>query len=609
MRILNGVIILLTLTLIIVFAYIKFKHFRQTNERTSLEEKAGKYTIDKLAKIVKQIINTDIRVNVKELNLNKYQTEKLEQSIKDIRYNLHNCGCGDLSAKLYVKNYIKDILIKQLGINKEKINEVEKFKQGSTYSTVEKFDILLYTYKKKYKLHALEKLMLDHNLDIGTMKEDGIDFSINSEDIETIYEKEILEELNYVDKLELLTQWIYQKKYGHGVIDEIRDMHIDGVSGGVGGVSAENYYFLEEALDGENSEIQFSYDNISLLFHGKTIRLKYMSFGSQKELERICKNIYRYNSPGQLHQAKGHIENDMKDGSRVVVARTPFSSSWAFFVRKHDNLASVEIEKLYTDEGSEKVIGIIKGIIKGNNNVIVSGDQASGKTTLLKSIIKFIDRSLNLRIQENLFELHLEKLYMDRDIATFRNMPNISGIDILNFTKKTNGIVTIIGEIAEALVAAWYIQTTQTASLFGLGTHHAKTTDSLLKWFRNALLSDGSFNNEGIAMEQVVEAIRFDIHVSKNHITGHRYIERITEIVPVKDEEWSSDLNESTIRFFKEMTNKKYYDAVEIVAYENGKYVVKNKISEPVMEVIRTNLGESDLDQFDKLWESYGETK
>ncbi len=42
--------------------------------------------------------------------------------------------------------------------------------------------------------------------------------------------------LDFADKLNIVTQRIYQFYKGYSSIDEIRDMNIDGVSGGVSGL-------------------------------------------------------------------------------------------------------------------------------------------------------------------------------------------------------------------------------------------------------------------------------------------------------------------------------------------------------------------------------------
>ena len=70
------------------------------------------------------------------------------------------------------------------------------------------------------------------------------------------------------------------------------------------------------------------------LFYGKSIKLDFIGFESESELKRVCQIIYRYNRGGQLSEATGYRVNEMKDGSRILVVRPPFSESWAFFVRK-----------------------------------------------------------------------------------------------------------------------------------------------------------------------------------------------------------------------------------------------------------------------------------
>ena len=180
------------------------------------------------------------------------------------------------------------------------------------------------------------------------------------------------------------------------------------------------------------------------------------------------------------------------------------------------------------------------------------------------SMISFISPTYNLRIQELSFELHLRKKYPDRNIVTFRETNTVSGQEGLNYQKKTEGTVNILGEVASAPVANWLIQMAQVGSLFTLFTHHAKTTKDLVISMRNALLMEGGFNNEVIATEQVADALDFDIHMRKD-INGHRYIERITEIIPIKENK-------------DNLTNNMFVTR-DIIVYEDGMYRQVNTIS------------------------------
>ncbi len=87
----------------------------------------------------------------------------------------------------------------------------------------------------------------------------------------------------------------------------------------------------------------YNYENVWIFFKGKKLRLAFLSFGSELELIRIVKNIYRYGNPGQLSESNGYKVNDALDGSRIVVAMPPFAESYAFFVRKLDNAQLMKI--------------------------------------------------------------------------------------------------------------------------------------------------------------------------------------------------------------------------------------------------------------------------
>lgn len=506
-------------------------------------------------------INDILRANLYEIGLAEDEVSRLKSKKKDLRDALQRCGIGDINAKLYVKDTIKSILASKLLREPMEYEKVIPFSNSLKLSAREKFDILLYMLKKDYKDEALAKI-IECTEAVEKMYVEGTEnVKITKEHIESLYERKAFM-LSHMDKLEIITQRLYADFRGLGVIDEIRDMKIEGVSGGVSGSHCQ-------------------YNSVWLLHKGVNIHLSFLSFEREEELERICMNIYRFGSPGQLSMTKGYIVNEMKDNSRVVVVRPPFAESFAFFVRKFNTVEKKKLEALITDEGSDVVCDILKYIIKGCQVTAVTGAQGSGKTTLLMSLIDFIPKSYTLRIQEMAFELHLREIYSDRNILTFRETDYISGQEGLDIQKKTDGTVNILGEVASSPVASWLIQMSQTGSLFTIFTHHAKTTDSLIKYMRNSLLSNNIFNNEGVAEEQVVDAIRFDVHLEKD-IYGHRYVERISEIVTDN--------------------SKKGYCIKNIVEFKDGSYVQCGNFSKNTVREIRKHLNKIETEVFDEKY-------
>ena len=359
-------------------------------------------------------------------------------------------------------------------------------------------------------------------------------------------------------------------------------------------------------------------DSIWIFFQGKSIRLAFLSFGTEAELKRVCQNIYKYNNPGQLSDTNGYKINEMKDGSRVVVVRPSFSETWAFFVRKFDVKRSTLEQWFKGEPGSKESIELLKYLVKGARIVSITGEQGCGKTTMLMGMIENIYETMNIRVQETAFELHLRKIYPTRNILTFRETDTISGQEGLDVQKKTDGSVNIIGEVATDPVAAWMIQAAQVASKFTLFTHHAKTFPNLVTALRNSMLRIGQFNNEKTAEEQVVQVLNFDVHLTKD-FRGKRYIERITECIPVEEKnEYTFDhRKEKTLEgkfdkffdnathYFEKITDKKLYTYRNILEYVDGEYIITNPITPENLKEMRMNMDATDLEEFDNFIEKH----
>lgn len=513
---------------------------------------------DEMIEIVNREFNGILRANLYEVGLSERELKRLRERKRELRQALKNCGIGDIYAKEYVKGVIRNIFLDKLKMDEEKLCLLIPFSDRTRLNVKDRFDILMFLYKKEYEAHGFVKMVEEYGLLSPVPCADGFKYEITKEDIEDIF-FEKGRSLSFEEMLEIAVQRVYERYKGLGVVDELRDMKLDGISGGVSGRNGD-------------------FKSVWVFVKGKTVHLSFLDFETERELERICMNIYRYHNAGYLSMAKGYIVNEMADHSRVVAARPPFSESFVFFVRKFDSIRHKELEELLTDEGAEKVIAVIRLIVKGCQVCAVTGTQGSGKTTLLMAMIRYISPVHTLRIQELAFELHLREVYPERNIVTFQETEFISGQEGLDLQKKTDGVVNILGEVASAPVAAWVIQMSMVASLFTMFTHHAKTTEYLIKYLRNCLLTDGGFTNEVIAREQVVDTVRFDIHMERDP-DGHRYVERITEIVPDAESPCRYRLN-------------------TIVEYRQGSYEMTGFFSEETGREIVRHLGEEEKKQF-----------
>lgn len=588
-----------------------------------MDERAN-YTFAALTSFIKKRMTEITTANLYNENLTEEEFKRRTRRRQELKDALKMCNTGDLSSKTYIREYISDLLCNEYGVNEENINWTIPFDHPDQMTAREKFETLLHLSVKKHGDNGFGYLV--DTFKLAEPKQDG-SYRIQESDINLMY-KQIVRgrALQFADKLAVVTQILYSHYKGFGIIDELRDMAIDGVSGGLSGHSKKmaNYMsdleFLQQAANKGNHG---GLNSAWCMYQGKTIHLEFLYFEHEAELRRVVNNVYKYNSPGQLSETRPFIINEMYDGSRTTVIRPKLAESWAFFIRKKYSAQAMELTELITAQNNELPIGVLEYLMKGYRTAAITGAQGSGKTTLLLALIKHVHPALNLRVQETSFEANLRSLYPNRNILSFQETETVSGQDGLDLQKKTDGDVTILGEVATDPVAAWMIQSAQVASLFTIFTHHAKTFTNLVHALRNSLLKVGMFSNEAIAEQQVVNVLEFDIHVDFD-VDGTRYIERITECIPIEYEDegvsmhaianakTKDDKVEALIQvastYFRQQTQRKFFIERTIVEYRDGAYIAVEPISEKRQAEIMRKLSPQDRQAFREFIEkNWGE--
>ena len=378
----------LIIIVILVFAGYFVINFLNKRKNEIVEDKVKvddkTYTLEKMTEFVKRRLDEITKINLYDIGLSEEELKRRKNKKYELKKALKGCTYGDVNDKKYVKELIYDLLSKEYGVTETNISTSIPFDIPSLLTSQDKFDILIYMYKKEFGYEALTELIKKYNLAVlkYIAGESKPSYVITPQEISDIYEKENLT-LDFNDKLNVVVQRIYQHYKGYSSIDEIRDMNIDGVSGGVSGLP-ESFLSQVAQTDGDylgqilENKVPRACDSIWIMFQGKSIRLAFLSFGTEAELKRVCQNIYKYNNPGQLSDTNGYKINEMKDGSRVVVVRPSMSETWAFFVRKFD-VKRATLEQIIKIKGKDEAIELLKYLVKGARIISLTGEQGCRK--------------------------------------------------------------------------------------------------------------------------------------------------------------------------------------------------------------------------------------
>lgn len=472
-------------------------------KKQSASAECGSYAElkQKTAEAVNELLGNDRALLKRQRDI----YEQLDVKRKELWEALLKCNLMNGEAKDYVKYVLREIVTERFAVSRRNIDTYLNSHFESVGGSICRFIMLLEQYENVELLMEVEGLVCPN---------DGL-LRITEESLLGVFNKNYTEQ-GFIKKLKILVQIIYQELFGLGIIDVLIGQPFDSIMGGTSyGGSEERSLWVQ--------------------YKGQNIHMAFAAFGDSGELERVCRILCRTGYSEQLSAKRGYFVGCRENGSRVVVVRPPFCESWSFFLRQFKHRHYDNIRELFDEHCIEYADRLMKWLIRCRQVIGITGAQGSGKTTLLMYLVGYIPKSYTIRVQEMNFELFLRECYPERNIVSFRETDSIGAQEGLDLQKKTDGTVNILGEVATAEAGSYMIQMGMSASLFTIFTHHATTTEYLLLSLRNCLMECADFYDERLALAQVLSVLGFDIHIAKDD-NGKRYIERISEIVPITED-------------------------------------------------------------------------
>lgn len=98
----------------------------------------NEYDISGIVLAVEKKINETLRANLYEAGLDEEDIRRLRNKRNELKNALANCGVGDLKAKVYVKDIIRDIFTNRLKYDSSTYNRIIPFESSVRLSPEEK---------------------------------------------------------------------------------------------------------------------------------------------------------------------------------------------------------------------------------------------------------------------------------------------------------------------------------------------------------------------------------------------------------------------------------------------------------------------------------------
>src|SRR5690606_18258294 len=87
---------------------------------------------------------------------------------------------------------------------------------------------------------------------------------------------------------------------------------------------------------------------------------------------------------------------------------------------KHGTMDMTEETLVASRTVDRRLLGLLATLVRGRANLLISGATDTGKTSLLRFLVRYFHPKLRIVTLENRFELNLDEHYPDRDVVALQ---------------------------------------------------------------------------------------------------------------------------------------------------------------------------------------------
>ena len=159
--------ILLSIVVIVIFGVAIYQYIKKqktADADNTLDVDDQTYTLDTMKNFVKKRLDEITKINLYDIGLSEEELKRRKNKKYELKKALKGCTYGDVNDKKYVKELIYDLLSTEYGVNETNISKAIPFDAPSLLTAQDKFDILIYLYKKDFGYEALTEMIKKYNL-------------------------------------------------------------------------------------------------------------------------------------------------------------------------------------------------------------------------------------------------------------------------------------------------------------------------------------------------------------------------------------------------------------------------------------------------------------
>lgn len=231
-----------------------------------------------------------------------------------------------------------------------------------------------------------------------------------------------------------------------------------------------------------------------------------------------------------FNNAKPFLDAESSELRLNFVHSSIATNGIAMVIRKTPAKIRLEKEKLLKDDYfTQDIHDILIKCVEGHCNIIVSGETGSGKTEFVKYLASHTKTNEKIITIEDTLELHLDKIFPQRDIVSMKTNNVASYTDVLVTCMRQNPKWILLSEVrsAEAVTA---VRNSISSGHNILSTIHADKAAAIPYRLYSLMETDLDVNQ---FLSTIYRYIQLGVHIrayySKEKGKFHREVDEVTE--------------------------------------------------------------------------------
>ena len=260
-------------------------------------------------------------------------------------------------------------------------------------------------------------------------------------------------------------------------------------------------------------------------------------FQDEKHLLRIIQKIV--SAVGRrVDESSPFVDARLADGSRVNAIVAPLAIDGSLLsIRKFSKIPIDMPTMIGYGSIPAKIAEVLRGIVEGRLNIIISGGTGSGKTTLLNALSSFIDERERIVTIEDSAELQLQQEHVARletRPANIEGRGEVNQRDLVKNALRMRPDRIILGECRSG-EAFDMLQAMNTGHDGSMTTVHANTPRDALSRIEQMIGMSGIDISPRSARAQIASAINIVIQIGRLS-DGRRKLLSLSELTGMEGE-------------------------------------------------------------------------